>query len=76
MQTQMKIWRGAIGSAALALSLTSALAAPQAGPYLEEGGLVVIEFESSDAQGSWARETSIGGYTGSEYLRWDGPNLF
>ena len=44
--------------------------------YQEEGGLVVIELESLTSGGQWADESSISGFTGGSYLRWDGPNYF
>ncbi|MFT4537944.1 MAG: hypothetical protein ACI841_004066 [Planctomycetota bacterium] len=44
--------------------------------YQTDDGLVVIEFESLTSGGHWATESSIDGYTGDSYLRWDGPNYF
>ncbi|MEM6675993.1 MAG: DUF5060 domain-containing protein [Planctomycetota bacterium] len=65
-----------LGSAALAFAVTAGAASAQNGPFLADDGLVVIEFESGDASGSWSEETSLGGFTGSSYLRWTGANLF
>lgn len=47
-----------------------------AATFQEESGIVIMEAESSPAQGGWKRESSIGGYAGSGYLRWDGSNAF
>ena len=58
----------------LASSSTTVQAQTQA--YLESNGLVVIQAESVTPQGDWVIESSDQGYTGSGYLRWDGPNLF
>ena len=71
----MRLVRG-IGSAAVTLAALSGAALAQDGPFLPEDGLVVIEFESGDASGDWTQSTSISGYTGTGYLRWDGPNHF
>ncbi|MEL6431452.1 MAG: hypothetical protein AAFU73_17065 [Planctomycetota bacterium] len=46
------------------------------GAYLADGGLVVVEFESGPAPGSWATETGLAGFTGASYLTWTGPNLY
>jgi len=53
------------------------LAAPiRDGAFLAEAGLVVVDFESLDAPGSWVSETLLSGFTGSSYLRWAGANHF
>ncbi|TDJ70662.1 MAG: hypothetical protein E2O39_09720 [Planctomycetota bacterium] len=44
--------------------------------YQEDGGLVVVEFESLDAPSGWVEETSASGFTGAGYLRWTGSNHF
>jgi len=36
----------------------------------------VVEIESHPVSGSWARETSLAGYTGSAYYTWRGADLF
>lgn len=62
-----------------ALLASAALAAPAAaqdGPYVAQDGVLVIEMESGSPTGSWAVESSPGGFTGSSFIRWDGPNLF
>lgn len=46
------------------------------GAFLAEGGLVAIEFESSNAAGAWSEETAFAGFTGASYLRWNGPNNY
>ena len=46
------------------------------GTFQEENGLVIFEMESQPATGSWELQTSIPGYTGNGYYRWEGPNLF
>ena len=45
-------------------------------PFLEDNGLVVIQAESVPLAGDWVFESSDAGYTGSGYLRWDGPNHY
>ena len=47
-----------------------------AATFLESGGKVVIEAESSSANGQWQRQNNIGGAKGGAYLIWKGPNLF
>lgn len=44
--------------------------------FLESGGIVIFEAESSGPEGDWELESSIGGFSGSGYLRWDGPDGF
>ncbi len=48
----------------------------QAATFLESGGKVVIEAESSSATGQWSRQSKIGGAKGGSYLIWNGPDLF
>ena len=55
--------------------LTSSVAA-QAQPWQEQNGLVVIEAEHIDLVGDWVVENSHAGYTGSGFIRWNGPNYF
>jgi len=62
-----------------ALALAAALAAPAAaqdGPFVAQDGVLVIEMESGSPTGQWASETQPGGFTGSNFIRWNGPNLF
>ncbi len=47
-----------------------------AGAYLPDDGLIVVEFESGAAAGSWATESSLTGFTGTSYLRWAGANQY
>ena len=47
-----------------------------AGAYLPDDGLVVVEFESGSAAGSWAEETPLTGFTGASYLTWSGANMY
>ena len=64
-------------AAALVLALTTGVAHADGEPVFQEsGGLLVVEIESASPSGNWASETSIAGYTGSSYTRWNGPNLF
>ena len=44
---------------------------PAPGSFLEEDGYVTVEVESADATGDWASETSVDGFTGDAYYRWD-----
>lgn len=46
------------------------------GAFLEENGLVVVEAESIDLVEDWVYESSDAGFTGSGYIRWDGPDFF
>lgn len=46
------------------------------GVYQEQNGLVIIEMESQPAAGGWQEQTSVAGYTGDGYYRWEGPDLF
>lgn len=47
-----------------------------AGAYLPDDGLIVIEFESGVAAGSWANESGLSGFAGAAYLRWAGANEY
>lgn len=48
-----------------------------AGAFVAQGGLLVVEFESSlDAGGDWTPGSSMAGHTGTGYLTWTGPNLY
>lgn len=38
--------------------------------------MLVVEVEDVQPTGSWVSETTFGGYTGSSYYRWAGPDLF
>ncbi len=42
----------------------------------DAAGVVVVEMESHAPTGNWEFESSIPGYAGTGYFRWDGPNLF
>ncbi|MEM8945911.1 MAG: DUF5060 domain-containing protein [Planctomycetota bacterium] len=46
------------------------------GVFLEQNGLVVIEMESQTAADGWQLQTSVPGFTGDGYFRWEGPDLF
>ena len=61
---------------AAALVAAGSLQLVEAQTYQESGGLVVIEVESTPTAGSWVSETSVGGYTGASFYRWNGPDLF
>ncbi|MEL7532692.1 MAG: T9SS type A sorting domain-containing protein [Bacteroidota bacterium] len=47
-------------------------------PYLfeEQNGLVVIESTSVPEFSSWNKDTSFAGFTGADYLRYEGSNLY
>ncbi|MFK7843740.1 MAG: PA14 domain-containing protein [Rhodothermales bacterium] len=65
--------------AAMLFPLTALLpltAFAQGGAFLENNGLVVIEAESIDISGDWVIESSDAGFTGSGYMRWNGPDFF
>ncbi len=65
-----------ICSLTLLLSFSPRVAFSQGGAFLEDNGLVVVEAESIDLSGDWVIESSDAGYTGSGYMRWDGPDYF
>lgn len=44
--------------------------------FVESNGRVVMEVESVETGNGWVEETSISGYTGSGYYRWNGGDLF
>ena len=44
--------------------------------FIEANGLVVIQAESVEPAGDWVEESSDSGFTGTGYLRWNGPNLY
>ncbi len=43
-------------------------------PFQDQGGIVVVEFESKNPVPDWAEYTQFAGFTGDSYFRWDGPN--
>lgn len=47
---------------------------PTTGAYLESGGLIVFEIESTPAATGWAEETGLNGFTGTSYYTWKGGN--
>ncbi|MFK7911976.1 MAG: DUF5060 domain-containing protein [Akkermansiaceae bacterium] len=45
------------------------------GTYIESGGLVVMEMESTDSPlGQWQKKSALSGYSGSGYLQFNGNN--
>lgn len=44
--------------------------------WLEDDGAVVIEIESAPIQDGWTLDTSISGFSGDGFYRWDGANHF
>jgi len=46
------------------------------GHFQEEAGLIVCQIESVPAVSEWAVESSVPGFTGDSYYRWNGPNYF
>ena len=66
----------AAGSSSVVRFLKSVLDNPPAPAFQASAGLVVIEVESSPPVGAWTSSTAFPGFTGSEYYRWDGPDLF
>lgn len=53
-----------------------ALAAQETPIFLEEEGVVVFEAESAPRLGNWQEQTTIGGFTGENYLNYQGSNFF
>ncbi len=45
-------------------------------PTFDSDGVLVVEMEDVNPVGDWVKESSVNGYTGSGYFRWDGPDLF
>lgn len=58
------------------LVCASLVSSAMADTFVESGGVLLMEAESSPANGDWVLERSIGGFSGNGYLRWDGPNAF
>ncbi|WP_158211881.1 Ig-like domain-containing protein [Robiginitalea sediminis] len=44
--------------------------------FEEENGIVVIQAESGNLSGSWQRQSSASGFTGSGYIVWNGSDYF
>lgn len=42
----------------------------------ETGGRIVVEVERCAPSGDWKSETALGGFSGSAYYTWRGPDLF
>lgn len=66
-------WSVAVALASVAMSSVQAL---QNEVWLDDNGIVAIEFESADLTGAWTVSTATPGFTGDSYIRWDGPDLF
>ena len=64
-----------LAAAAVAIHV-GAFAFAGEGVFQEQGGLLVVEFESTGASGNWSMEHDVPGHTGPGYLRWDGPDQF
>jgi hypothetical protein len=45
------------------------------GPFVEEGGVVVVELESLPAARGWVKESHLPGYTGAGYYVWTVPGV-
>jgi hypothetical protein len=52
------------------------LPASYAATFQEQNGIVVMEVESSPANGSWNLERALGGYSGNGYYIWRGTDAF
>ena len=46
------------------------------GNFQEQNGLVVMQVESVPVVPMWTFDTSVPGYTGTGFYRWDGPDMF
>lgn len=44
--------------------------------FIEEQGIVAIEMESAEDYGDWTPDTLFDGFTGTNYLKYSGPNYF
>lgn len=44
--------------------------------FVENDGILIMEAESSAAQGDWGLERSVDGFSGNGYLRWNGSDSF
>ncbi|HYE99009.1 MAG TPA: DUF5060 domain-containing protein, partial [Planctomycetota bacterium] len=71
IRSRRMLRKGAVTLAFLGLGLSA-----QAQVYQESGGIVVVEVESHPTAGAWVKETSIAGFTGTAYYRWNGANSF
>jgi hypothetical protein len=60
----------------LGVLVFASIVGAQDGVYCMEEGLLVVEFESLDAEGDWALEEDVAGHTGDGFLRWTGPDHF
>ncbi|MBD3240369.1 MAG: hypothetical protein GF331_07275 [Chitinivibrionales bacterium] len=58
------------------MSVTAMHAAPGATvqAFVMDGDYIVTDAEELDHSSRWKRKTTYSGYTGSGYLRWEGPN--
>lgn len=75
--TPKAINRLSLCSALVAAIVFAASPAAVAQPeYCEDGGQIVIDFESTPPTGAWVAETAFPGFTGDSYYRWNGPNHF
>ncbi len=72
-QTTLQRWCLAT---ALATFATASTAAAQQGVFLDQNGLIAVQFETADPVDDWTLSTSTPGYTGTGQFQWDGPNLF
>ena len=61
---------------ALAFLISTPAIAQDGGVYQEEGGIVVVEIESTPPGPGWAEETISTGFTFESYYRWNGGNNF
>lgn len=73
-QENHRFGRRALAACLLALATTPAALA-DGGVFLEQNGLVAIQFEANPSAG-WTVSTSTPGWTGQSYYRWDGANYF
>lgn len=60
---------------AAAASMASTAAA-QTGTFLDDGGIVCVQFESGVAADDWTLSTATPGFTDEGYFIWTGPDLF
>jgi hypothetical protein len=64
-------------AAAAAVAAAALLASASAQViFIEQNGIVVGEAENADTPSNWPKENSTGGFTGTGYIRYAGPQTF
>jgi hypothetical protein len=56
--------------------LVTSLPAQEIPIFIEEGGVVLFETDKATELGLWEEQTTVAGYTGENYLNYQGPNSY